>query len=202
MMGPMIRAVVFDLGQVLASPPDIHSHPAGLLGVAIDDFAAGYWHGRRAYDEGGADEDYWGPLLTGLGLPASPEHVDLLARTDSTIWTRIRPAAEQLVAATKASGRLTALLSNAHRPLGDAIEAAPWRRHFDRVYVSALIGATKPKRHIYDHTAADLGVAPSEIAFVDDRPENVDGALAAGWQAHLWVDDADTRAWLESLGVL
>ena len=51
----MIRAVVFDLGQVLASPPDIHSHPAGLLGVATDDFAAGYWTGRQAYDEGGSD---------------------------------------------------------------------------------------------------------------------------------------------------
>ena len=37
---------------------------------------------------------------------------------------------------------------------------------------------------------------------VDDRPENVEGALAAGWTAHLWQDDADTRAWLTELGVL
>lgn len=202
MMAAMIRAVVFDLGQVLASPPDIHSYPAGLLGVAADDFAAGYWDGRRAYDEGGADEDYWGPLLARLGVPASAERIRLLASTDATIWTRIRPGAERLLADTKASGRLTGLLSNAHRPLGAAIEAAPWRRHIDRVYVSALIGATKPQRTIYDHVTADLGVAPSEIAFVDDRPENVDGALAAGWRAHLWADDADTRAWLGEFGVL
>ncbi len=202
MMAAMIRAVVFDLGQVLASPPDIHSHPAGLLGVAADDFAAGYWDGRRAYDEGGPDDAYWGPLLTRLGLPVSAEHVQLLATTDATIWTRIRPAAERLIVDAKSSGRLTGLLSNAPRPLGDAIEAAPWRRHFDRVYVSALIGASKPQRRIYDHAAADLNVAPSEIAFVDDRPENVDGALAAGWRAHRWVDDEDTRAWLESIDVL
>ncbi|MFT3835178.1 MAG: HAD family phosphatase [Micropruina sp.] len=198
----MIRAVVFDLGQVLASPPDIHSHPAGLLGVSTDDFAAGYWQGRREYDEGATDDAYWGPLLTRLGLAASAENVALLANTDATIWTRIRPAAEQLLADTKASGRLTGLLSNAPRPLGDAIEAAPWRNHFDRVYVSALIGAAKPRKEIYDYAAADLGVAPSEIAFVDDRPENVEGALAAGWQAHLWVDDDDTRAWLAECGVL
>ncbi|WP_415084244.1 HAD family hydrolase [Micropruina sp.] len=198
----MIRAVVFDLGQVLSSPPDIHSHPAGLLGVATEDFAAGYWHGRREYDEGSSDDAYWGPLLTRLGLPATAENVELLATTDATIWTRIRPSAERLIADTKASGRLTGLLSNAPRPLGDAIEAAPWRRHFDRVYVSALIGAAKPRREIYDHAAADLGVEPSAIAFVDDRPENVDGALAAGWQAHLWVDDDDTRAWLADCGVL
>ncbi|MFT4224790.1 HAD family hydrolase [Micropruina sp.] len=198
----MIRAVVFDLGQVLASPPDIHSHPAGLLGVTTDDFAAGYWEGRRDYDEGAPDEAYWGPFLTRLGLPASTDNVELLATTDATIWTRIRPSAEQLIADTKASGRLTGLLSNAPRVLGDAIEAAPWRRHFDRVYVSALIGVAKPRREIYDHAAADLGVAASEIAFVDDRPENVEGALEAGWRAHLWVDDADTRNWLIDCGVL
>ncbi|MEZ5130099.1 MAG: hypothetical protein R2703_16755, partial [Micropruina glycogenica] len=94
----MIRAVVFDLGQVLASPPDIHSHPAGLLGVATDDFAAGYWTGRQAYDEGGSDADYWGPLLSGLGLAPDAESVALLAGTDATIWTRIRPEAERLLA--------------------------------------------------------------------------------------------------------
>ncbi|MFT4215872.1 MAG: HAD family phosphatase [Micropruina sp.] len=200
----MIRAVVFDLGQVLSSPPDIYSHPAGLLGVPTDDFIAAYWHGsgRREYDEGASDEAYWGPLLTRLGVPASAENVELLASTDATIWTRIRPSAEQLIVDAKASGRLIGLLSNAPRPLGEAINAAPWRRHIDRVYVSALIGAAKPKREIYDHAAADLGVAASEIAFIDDRPENVDGALAAGWQAHLWVDDDDTRAWLSSCGVL
>lgn len=198
----MIRAVVFDLGQVLSSPPDIHSHPAGLLGVTTEAFAAGYWTGRQAYDEGASDSDYWGPILTTLGLTATVETVDLLARTDATIWTRIRPEAEALLADTKASGRLTALLSNAPRALGAAIEASPWRRYFDRVYVSALIGSAKPKRAIYDHARADLAVDPSAIAFVDDRPENVDGALAAGWTAQLWVDDAQTRAWLVSLGVL
>ncbi|MFT3859934.1 HAD family hydrolase [Micropruina sp.] len=198
----MIRAVVFDLGQVLASPPDIHSHPAGLLGVSADAFAAGYCTDRQAYDEGAPDADYWGPILTGLGLPDGAETVRLLATTDATIWTRIRPEAEALLADTKASGVVTALLSNAPVALGAAIEAASWRRHLDRVYVSALIGSAKPKRAIYDHAAADLGVAPQQIAFVDDRPENVLGAQQAGWTAHQWVDDADTRAWLHSLGVL
>ena len=81
----MIRAVVFDLGQVLASPPDIHSHPAGLLGVATDDFAAGYWTGRQDYDEGGSDADYWGPLLSGLGLAPDAESVALLAGSDAVV---------------------------------------------------------------------------------------------------------------------
>ena len=201
-MANMIRAVVFDLGQVLSSPPDIHSHPAGLLGVPTEDYVRHYWTDRQRYDEGGSDADYWGPILSGLGLAAEATTVDLLAGTDATIWTRIRPEAEQLVADVHATGMLTALLSNAPRALGAAIDAAPWCRHFDHVYVSALLGSAKPKRAIYDHAAADLGVEPGSIAVVDDRPANVDGALAAGWIAHLWRDDTDTRSWLESVGVL
>lgn len=201
-MAGMIRAVVFDLGQVLASPPDIHSHPAGLLGVPTAAFAERYWDGRRDYDEGGTDAAYWGPILTHLGLESTPEHVELLASTDAALWVRLRPEAEKLVEDVHATGVATALLSNAPRALGDAIDAAPWRPHFDHVYVSALIGAAKPRPEIYQRAADDLGVPAGTIAFVDDRPENVAGALAVGWQAHLWVDDADTRAWLGELGVL
>lgn len=43
---------------------------------------------------------------------------------------------------------------------------------------------------------ADLGVQPSEIAFIDDREPNVLAARALGWEAHLWVDDDDSRRWL------
>lgn len=201
-MANMIRAVVFDLGQVLASPPDIHSYPAELLGVPTEAFQAGYWTGRQGYDEGGADADYWGPILTSVGRDPDADTVQLLAETDATIWTRIRPEAERLLADVHATGLPVALLSNAPRALGAAIDAASWRRHFDHVFVSALIGTAKPKKAIYDHAAAVLDVPAGSIAFIDDRPENVAGAAAAGWRAHLWRDDADTRNWLIDLGVL
>jgi FMN phosphatase YigB (HAD superfamily) len=38
------------------------------------------------------------------------------------------------------------------------------------------------------------------VAFIDDRLPNVEGAFAFGWQAHLWQSDADSLAWLNSLG--
>ena len=44
--------------------------------------------------------------------------------TDATIWTRIRPEAERLLADVAATGLVTGLLSNAPVALGAAIEAA------------------------------------------------------------------------------
>ena len=48
----MIRYVVLDLGQVLASPADLYSAPAKLLGVDPSALDERYWADRRAYDTG------------------------------------------------------------------------------------------------------------------------------------------------------
>lgn len=57
----MIRCVVFDLGQVLSSPPTLYTEAAALLGVDAAAYEDRYWTGRRAYDVGGSDASYWAP---------------------------------------------------------------------------------------------------------------------------------------------
>ena len=109
----MIRAVVFDLGQVLASGEGVITEPARLLGVDPADFEELYWARRRAHDEGGPDAAYWGPILESLGRPAAVETIQQLAKLDADLWLRIRPQARQLLRDTRASGRTVAVLSNA-----------------------------------------------------------------------------------------
>ena len=56
-------------------------------------------------------------------------------------------------------------------------------RKFEVYALSFEIGAMKPDPTTY-RAAADLaGAAPEEIFFTDDRPENVEAALAAGYDA-------------------
>lgn len=198
----MIRAVVFDLGQVLASPPNLYSEPARLLGVDADAFEAAYWDGRRAYDEGGTDEAYWGPILRKLGKTPSPETVRQLARLDATLWLDLRPEAWQLLRDVREYGYTVAVLSNAPFVLDMALLDAPFVDDADYWFVSASMGITKPNRAAYDRVTEVLDLERDQIAFIDDRLPNVEAALAYGWQAHLFVDDADTRAWLVELGVL
>lgn len=198
----MIRAVVFDLGQVLASGEGVYSEPARLLGVDAARFEQLYWTGRRAYDSGGEDAAYWGPILTALGRPAAPETIRQLARLDADLWLRLRPEARRLLLDVRAAGRLTAVLSNAPFPLDQGLVDADFADDVDYWFVSSSMGVTKPDPAAYERVTEVLELPEADIAFVDDRPANVAGAEAAGWWAHLWRSDADTRAWLVELGVL
>ncbi len=49
------------------------------------------------------------------------------------------------------------------------------------------VGLAKPDAEIYEHAAAlvyaKLNISPANILFIDDNPDNIDAARAAGWQA-------------------
>lgn len=59
---------------------------------------------------------------------------------------------------------------------------------FDRAFVSARMGVIKPDPVIYAQVEAEGGLAPDEMIFTDDRPENIDAAAARGWRVHLFTD--------------
>jgi putative hydrolase of the HAD superfamily len=89
-----------------------------------------------------------------------------------------------IVAGLAAAGRRLGILSNTC--------AAHWSyclpryeglRFFQVFALSYELGAMKPDAKTY-HAAAELaGVAPEEIFFTDDRPENVESACRAGFDA-------------------
>ena len=66
-----------------------------------------------------------------------------------------------------------------------------WQRVFKKEFISCRMKLMKPSRAIFDAAAAEIGFPPSEILFVDDSQKNVDGAVAAGWQAALYVQGTD-----------
>lgn len=199
----MIKAVVFDLGEVLSSPPSLLPLLAERMGVTPELLNQHYWTGRADYDAGIPIRDYWGPVLEGVGLTEfDDDFVADIAHLDADTWSNLRPAAWQLLRDCRAAGRTVAVLSNSPREMQVAADGAPWRADVDHLYVSAVLGAVKPQPEIYQRVQDELKVEPHEIAFTDDKQANVDGALAVGWQAHLWISDDDTRSWLEALGVL
>jgi HAD superfamily hydrolase (TIGR01509 family) len=60
-----------------------------------------------------------------------------------------------------------------------------------RAWVSAQCGAIKPKAACYLNCLAFIGVRPEHTLFLDDAQENVDGAIAAGLQGHLFSSQAE-----------
>jgi len=72
--------------------------------------------------------------------------------------------------------------------------------HFERVFVSSDIGLRKPHRVAFEFVSREMAVPEGAILFFDDLPENVNGALAAGFQAVHVRSPADVQNALRDLG--
>ena len=65
--------------------------------------------------------------------------------------------------------------------------------------ISEEAGVSKPDPRIFAIAAERLGVAPAEIVFLDDLPENVDAARAFGLQAVLFTSTPQAIADIEAI---
>lgn len=92
----------------------------------------------------------------------------------------------------------TALLTNAGSDFRHTFVARyGLESRFDQVIISAEEGLAKPDPCIYNLAARRLDVPPGECLFIDDLPENVAGAQAAGMQAVVYPGLAETLVLLQ-----
>lgn len=54
---------------------------------------------------------------------------------------------------------------------------------FDAAVISTEVGAIKPDPKMYAAILEALGAEPGDCLFADDKPENLEGAVAAGMKA-------------------
>lgn len=73
-------------------------------------------------------------------------------------------------------------LARAHYPFLDL---------FDKTFISGAHGIMKPDPRFYALLENESGVPPERLFFIDDRRDNIDAALARGWQAHHFIGDTD-----------
>lgn len=65
--------------------------------------------------------------------------------------------------------------------------AMRWSERFDAIHYAADLGWAKPAQEFFRTIEARTGLAASEIAFIDDKPANVEAARACGWRAEIWT---------------
>jgi HAD superfamily hydrolase (TIGR01509 family) len=75
----------------------------------------------------------------------------------------------------------------------------PFFRNFNGYVYSYEVGAMKPGTKIYEALEKLAGRCGAEIIYLDDRPENVAGGAARGWQAILHETPEKSRAALKDL---
>jgi putative hydrolase of the HAD superfamily len=185
-----IGAVVFDFGGVLCFHPDDARwrRAAEAAGLPVSDFMSAFWANRIRYDAGLCQpEEYWQAVAHAAGTQFEESRIPALVRVEIELWNNYDSRLFQWTTQLRAAGYRTAILSNLPRPLGEELRATPgFLDHFDHVTFSYELGKVKPQPEIYLDAIQGLGVEPSEALFLDDRPDNVEGALAVGMPALLY----------------
>ncbi len=81
------------------------------------------------------------------------------------------------------------VLSNAHKSFYRYFPRYFDLEFFDGVVVSADVHIVKPDVRIYEHILNKHSLNAEECLFIDDRADNVEGAIKAGMRAHQFKND-------------
>jgi putative hydrolase of the HAD superfamily len=179
--------VIFDYGGVLAfhQTAGDAQKMAGIAGLAPEVFEPLYWAGRGSYDKGlTTAEDYWNDIAERGNTKFSASQIMQLIEADIVSWTNFDSQIYDFIGSLVAGGKRVAVLSNMPHELGQALKTrteafAP----FHHITLSYEVRSIKPEPDIYHDCLKGLGLAPQQTLFLDDRIENVRGAMDLGINA-------------------
>lgn len=201
------RAVIFDWGGVLMRTED-HTPRArwddqlGLKRGQVERVV----HGIDAWREAQRGEIGLALYREAVGneLGLSDEDVTTLL-ADFYSGDRLNEEAVALIRELRERGVLIGLLSNNTPDLPDTMRDLAVDTLFDVVVISAEIGVMKPDPAPYLAVLEELGVQAEDALFIDDFPENIEGAEALGMTTLYYTPETDLRkiifAWLDEKGV-
>jgi putative hydrolase of the HAD superfamily len=197
--------LMVDVDGVVIVHPDPKGWSARLeadLGLSPerlqDAFFAPHWndiiHGRAAL------HDRLAPVLAEIA-----PHLTAQALTD--YWFREdahldHGLLEQLAVARAGGVRLHLATVQEHERARFLWSDLGFRDRFDALHYSADLGAAKPNRAFFEAAQARAGCSGAEIAFIDDKPANIEAAQALGWKAALWTGQRPLAEVLAKAGVI
>ncbi len=162
---------------------------AKTAGLPVETFMHAFWANRIEYDAGRwQPHEYWQAVARSAGTQFEESRLPRLIRREIELWNQYDSRVLIWINQLRAAGYRTAILSNLPRPLGEELRATPGLlEHFDYVTFSYELGLVKPQPGIYLDATSGLGIEPSQALFLDDRPDNVQGACAAGLRGELYT---------------
>jgi epoxide hydrolase-like predicted phosphatase len=200
----VIKAVVFDLGQVII-PFDWQRGYRALAGFSpypLEEV-------RSRIKETGL----FSPFERGQIEPQSVAReisrvldLDVSFEKFRELWSSIflpeTTVSEDMLSRLRAAGQRVLLLSNTDAIHFEwIIERYPIMRQFDRCVLSFEVGFRKPEPEIYKEAIVQARCQPEEIFFTDDIAENVEGARRLGIDAVRFQSLPQLEQELRSRGV-
>jgi FMN phosphatase YigB (HAD superfamily) len=200
-------ALIFDFGNVVAhfdyrkASAKLGRH-LGLSGEAFLEMMRplGFSPLVRRYETGQlSSEEFSAEFLSVAGLDIP--HAEFAAAWADIFWLNVPVAA--LIRSLKLRGYRLVLGSNTNElhATGFRVQFADLLGQFDRLVLSYEVGHAKPSAEFYQACVEAANVPAEASVFIDDLPENVEGARSAGLIGLLYQDEPTLRADLRGLGV-
>lgn len=195
-----IKAVFFDLGGVIVRTEfqAPRQQLAERLGLEYDDLVKIVFDsdsGIKATIGEMSSEEHWNSVLKRLKRPAS----DLPAIRDEFFAGDIVDRTLVDFIRSLRGKYKTGLISNAWGDLRDFIVREKFDDAFDKMIISAEVGAAKPEPKIFQIALGQFGVSPGEAVFVDDFLINIEGCEKVGIKGIHFKDPESALKQLEQL---
>jgi len=176
----MIKTIIFDWGGVLIDnpAPRITTYCADYLNVAEQQLKKIQQHLEQEFQKGLLPEDiYWEKICAHLQVP-QPATPSLWKDAVRAAYVENKKVFT-LVSTLKKNGYTIGFLSNTEPPAMQFF----YEQHyevFDVTVFSCAEGIRKPDKRIYQITLERLATQPDETVFIDNRPDNTEGAKNIG----------------------
>lgn len=182
-----VKAVVFDFGGVMTTTvaPDRVRPIAEEFGIPWSAVEEGFRRYRNLFDGDFLTlAEMYEKIWADAGVKPSDEAVGRICEADVASWLYRNERTLAWMKSLKADGLKLGILTNMPSSFG--------RNHFRREFADyvALADAMvisgeeklyKPQPEIYRLLQSRIGLAPSELCFIDDLEKNIAGAKACGW---------------------
>lgn len=200
----LIKNIIFDVGRVLIRwEPELAMRNLGISEETITVLSEAF------FAEGAWNEEDRGAL-------AEEEILDFLISRAPSCGSEIRlfwehvedaicqfPYARPLIQDLKAQGYQVYILSNYGRTTFQKTKekALSFLQDADGVFFSFEVKKIKPEPEIYRLFLERFGLLPEECVFLDDMPENIEGAEAAGIHGIVFQNIEQAKQDLKAYGV-
>ena len=195
--GRRVRVVAFDLMDTLVRDPFREALLAATGRSVRELFALRDASAYPALERGEIDEATYWASYGKADIVVDPDRFHQVRRA-STTWL---PGMRQLVADVGAAGCRTVVASNYPHWLAEHADGL-LAGLVDDIVGSYQLRARKPDPAFYQRLLTRLGARADEVAFVDDRPANLDGAAEVGLVPVLAGTADEVRARLADLGAM
>jgi HAD superfamily hydrolase (TIGR01509 family) len=193
-MPKKITTILFDADGVLQHSAVSWTSAFGHLLPAPEEaehFMASFLEVERTFLTKDADLRFaLQPVLDRFGIPTAMDEVLAV-----TCRINLVPDAFTLLQQLRQRGFHCCLASN-QSPVRAKFMSSQldFARHFDREFYSCFLGEMKPNRAYFEAILEKLAEPADQVAFVDDKAENVDAAIDCGMRGLQYHLDAGPEA--------